>query len=95
MKKANRHPVQPVEWDEHGVIRFKENAIVRYLLDNGGIDLCMISCLGFSKEDQEQFAQLIGYSVSGAGDLEYVSKRCLRIADNRAEELIRKREELT
>ena len=27
----------------------------------------------FSIEDREQFAQLIGYSVSGFGDLSYVS----------------------
>ena len=32
-----------------------------------------IAVKGFSQEDQEQFAQLIGYSVSGFGDLSYVS----------------------
>ncbi|MNR31726.1 hypothetical protein D3C85_1492550 [compost metagenome] len=53
-------------------MRFKENAIVRHLLDNGGIDLNQLARLDFSREDREQFAQLIGYSLSGFGELGYV-----------------------
>jgi len=53
--------------------RFVENAIVVWLLDNGGIDLNDIACHPFSNEDREQFAQLIGYSLSGYGSLSYVS----------------------
>lgn len=68
-----RHPIQPLEMTESGVIRFKGNAIVRHLLDHGGIDLNKIGMLDFSREDREQFAQLIGYSHSGAGDLSYFS----------------------
>jgi hypothetical protein len=67
------HPIQPLEFDGHGVLRFKSNAIVRHLLDHGGIDLNQIAMLDFSQEDREQFAQLIGYSHSGSGDLSYVS----------------------
>jgi hypothetical protein len=67
-----RHPIQPLAKDEHGIVRFKDNKIVRYLLDNGGIDLNMIATRGFTREDHEQFAQLIGYSLSGFGDLSYV-----------------------
>lgn len=70
-----RHPIQPVVVDKDGVHRFKENAICRYLLDHGGIDMNQLARQGFSKEDSEQFAQLIGYSVSGACDLSYVSNR--------------------
>lgn len=66
-----RHPIQPLELDERGTARFKANKIVVYLLENGGIDLNQIACLGFSQEDQEQLAQLIGYSHTGAGDLGY------------------------
>ncbi len=69
------HPIQPLLRDEHGTVRFKENAIVRYLLDNGGIDLNKLATLPFSQNDREQFAQLIGYSLSGFGDLSYVSDR--------------------
>jgi len=67
------HPIQPVALDKHGTLRFKENAIVNYILDNGGIDLNHIAMQGFSEEDHQQFAQLIGYSVSGFGDLSYAS----------------------
>lgn len=71
-------PIQPIITDEHGTYRFVPNEIVRYLLDNGGIDLNQIALKaqtgdGFSQEDQEQFAQLIGYSVVGSGDLSYMS----------------------
>ena len=67
-----KHPMQPLETDEHGVLRFKQNAIVRYLLDNGGIDLNRIACLQFSQDDRVQFAQLIGYSLRGFHELNYV-----------------------
>lgn len=69
--------MQPVVKDERGVLRFRENAIVRYLLDRattkGITDLNRIAMRGFSQEDQEQFAQLIGYSIAGYHELSYVS----------------------
>lgn len=68
-----KHPIQPLEKDKNGVVRFKSNAIVKHLLDHGGIDMNDIAHLEFSQEDREQFAQLIGYSHSGSGDLGYVS----------------------
>lgn len=68
-----KHPIQPLAKDEHGTLRFKKNHIVEYLLDNGGIDLNDIARKDFSREDREQFAQLIGYSLSGYGELGYVS----------------------
>lgn len=67
------HPIQPLGDDGDGTVRFKENPIVRYLLDNGGIDLNAIARRGFAKEDQQQFAQLIGYSLSGYSELSYVT----------------------
>jgi hypothetical protein len=71
MRKA-KHPLQPLVKDEYGVVRFKPNKIVRYLLDNGGIDLNWLATIDFSREDREQFAQLIGYSLSGFSELSYV-----------------------
>lgn len=65
-------PLQPVYKDKHGVMRFQENIIVRHLLDHGGIDLNALAAMGFPKEDWMQFAQLIGYSISGFGELNYV-----------------------
>lgn len=67
------HPIQPIEKDGRGVLRFKKNAIVCHLLENGGIDMNMIARLDFSAEDRQQFAQLIGYSLSGYGELSYVT----------------------
>lgn len=68
-----KHPIQPLERDAQGVIRFKPNKIVQHLLDNGGIDLNQLARIEFSQEDREQFAQLIGYSLKGYGELSYVS----------------------
>lgn len=75
-------PDQPLVDDEHGTRRFRQNAIVRYLLDNGGIDLNALAVLEFSAEDQMQFAQLIGYSLSGYGDLDYVTDEAYQRAAN-------------
>lgn len=74
---TGRHPMQPVEWDGCGVLRFRENPIVRYVLEKGGIDLNDLARVsvaeGWKAEDHSHFAQLIGYSVSGWSGLSYVS----------------------
>lgn len=67
-----KHPIQPLEKDKSGVLRFKANAIVQHLLDNGGIDMNKIAVLDFTADDRQQFAQLIGYSLSGYSELNYV-----------------------
>lgn len=72
MKKPPQHPIQPLV-DEHGITRFKRNEIVRYLLDKGPFDMNALAALPFSDEDREQFAQLVGYSLSGFAELSYVS----------------------
>ena len=84
-----KHPMQPVVRGEDGVIRFKQNNIVRYLLDQGPADLNRLSELHylFDKADFEQFAQLIGYSVSGAGELMYMSEDLMQDADAEADRL--------
>jgi hypothetical protein len=72
-----KHPTQPIVNDSQGVRRFKANKILKYLFENGNIDLNQIGRMAakgwFSDEDQVQLAQLIGYSVSGFGELSYVS----------------------
>jgi hypothetical protein len=68
-----KHPIQPLVIDPRGTLRFKSNAIVRWLLDNGPHTMNDIARGDFSREDREQFAQLIGYSHSGSADLGYVS----------------------
>jgi hypothetical protein len=74
-----KHPIQPLELQD-GVLRFKSNAIVKHLLDSGAIDMNEIAVLNFTREDREQFAQLIGYSHGGASDLSYMSDVVLEIA---------------
>jgi hypothetical protein len=68
-----KHPVQPLEHDKEGVLRFKANAIVCFLLEAGPYDLNKLAIMEFSQNDREQFAQLIGYSLSGFSELSYVS----------------------
>lgn len=78
-----KHPIQPLVKDRHGVLRFKVNAIVARLSDfaeEHGYGLNEILCDGYSDEDQEQFAQLIGYSLSGYGDLSFISDEAYKAA---------------
>lgn len=92
--------MQPVARDEHGVIRFKPNKIVLFMLDHGavlidgamnrregsnGLSLNILASMDFPKEDWEQFYQLIGYSVSGYGDLRIVSDESYNAADAQAD----------
>jgi hypothetical protein len=80
-----RHPIQPVEKDQYGTYRFKKNAIVEFLLENGGHDLNKLGKMDFSREDHEQFAQLIGYSVGGFALLSYASGDVIVAAEKMAE----------
>jgi len=78
-------PMQPLYADEHGTTRFKANSIVRHLLDHGGIDMNDLAMLDFPVEDREQFAQLIGYSLSGFGELGYVRDETYTLAQTMLE----------
>lgn len=63
-----KHPMQPLEL-VNGVLRFRANKIVRALLEHSqkaGFGLNELARFPHSKEDWSQFAQLIGYSHSGA-----------------------------
>ncbi len=89
---SNQHPMQPVRIDDGGTVRFKENAIVRWLLDSGRVDMNFIAVTPFSDEDREQFAQLIGYSVSGFGELSYAGDGAIREADELAAKALKESE---
>jgi hypothetical protein len=66
-----KNPVQPLELDHRGVLRFKANRIVQHLLDtHPACDMNKLATLDFSNDDRQQFAQLIGYSLSGYGELQ-------------------------
>lgn len=86
-RKPARHPRQPVVIAGDGVARFKENRIVRWMLaavESQGDDLNTIAYTfpeeGFD-DDYQQLMQLIGYSVSGYGDLRRSDKRVTAEAD--------------
>jgi hypothetical protein len=84
------HPMQPVHRDPDGVIRFRPNKVVRFLLDwatGRGMGMNELALMPFSVEDREQFAQLIGYSVSGFGELYYVRGETIDRADAAADAL--------
>ncbi len=80
------HPIQPLYKDDCGVIRFKENTIVKYLLDAGPFDLNQLAIIPFNDEDRAQFAMLIGYSLGGLSELSYVSDEIYWEAEKKAEE---------
>jgi hypothetical protein len=80
MSNNEKHPMQPIIKAEKGyydkekeiqyyITRFKENKIVRFLLDAGPFDLNQLALMNFSLEDMIQFYQQIGYSTSGFGDI--------------------------
>lgn len=83
-----KHPMQPVYRDHHGVIRFKPNKIIKHLQRLGIIDLNSLARYNFPEEDWNQLAQLIGYSVSGFGDLDYADPAIVADADRLAEMLL-------
>ena len=88
--KLPKNPMQPVIKNQYGTYRFKDNAIVRFLLDHNvegkKIDLNTLAGMEFSQDDEIQFAQLIGYSVIGFHELSYVSDNAAKAAS----ELVRK-----
>ena len=86
-------PMQPIHFDPNGTARFVENRIVRWLLDAGPFDMNQIMCLpGISIEEFVQFAQLIGYSVSGFGDLSYIPPEIVEEADGIVAEMSKERD---
>ena len=91
--KDLKHPMQPIGWDEKTgkVIRFKQNKIVRMLLDTHKLNLNDIAKMNakgiFNNDDYTQLMQLIGYSVSGYGELSTSPEETVREADRIAAEL--------
>ncbi len=61
--------------DEHGVQRFKANAVIKHLLDSKKLDLNDLARDYHAKKfDQRSFAEFhmsLGYSVSGFCDLSF------------------------
>lgn len=84
------HPAQPIAFDGHGVLRFKKNHLVRFMLDfmtqhRMGLD-ALRSIPGFSEQDLEQLYQLIGTSISTYGE-HFPHSEQLRAAEAAAEQM--------
>jgi hypothetical protein len=87
----SKHPMQPIELCGDGIVRFKPNRIVQFLVDWAqprGMSLNDLARLPFDNEDRSQLAQLIGYSVSGFGELSYTDSDDVLAADLAAEQLL-------
>jgi hypothetical protein len=75
--------MREVVLDSAGVARFKANAIVDWLFETGRINLNDIAIQRdkFPVEDVEEFWQMLGYSVSGYGDLSFAQPETVEQAD--------------
>lgn len=83
-----RQPMQPVVKAADGSIRFKQNQIVNDMLElcsKHGLDLNEIAMRDYEKDDRSQLMQLIGYSVSGYGNLSCSRAKHVMRADEKAE----------
>jgi hypothetical protein len=84
--------MQPIIKDKNGRARFKENAIVRFLLDEASdgrkCDLNRLAVRDFPQADWEQFYQLIGYSLHGYHELSNVSDESAKEATLAARKVI-------
>lgn len=73
-ESATTLPMQPLALDDQGTMRFRPNAIVRYLIDQVGLNkLHAIDDQEFTQAEWEQLMQLIGYSLCGYHELSCVS----------------------
>ena len=68
-----KHPLQPLEIDSQGAIRFVGNDIVGLLLSTSKLGLNdlhrMVARGNYSVEDYAQLMMLLGYSVGGVLEL--------------------------
>lgn len=80
--KRAKHPIQLLVYDRHGVIRFKENKIVQFVLAHSRVNMIDIAINPmFSHEDRIQFEQLLGCSLSYYGDLEEATDKDYKKAE--------------
>jgi hypothetical protein len=83
-------PIQPIERDANGVIRFRPNAIVSFLYDlasDKGGDLHTLALIDFPTADREQFIQLLGVSLGHFAELPYVTDETYAEAEAMAKDV--------
>lgn len=92
MKKKNKHPNQPLVYAKDGCMRFKQNDIVRKLLDfaaDHGYSINEIyqEFLPSHADDYKQLLQLLGYSIGGYCDISMIPEKQKKRAEKKAEKL--------
>lgn len=93
MAKA-KLPLQPLYIDKHKVVRFRENKVLEALREAAaqrGFTLNDLAVMDLPREDWQQFAQLIGYSLSGYSELSYVTDKAYERAAKAAPKIPRRR----
>jgi hypothetical protein len=85
-KDDPRNPMQPIVKDKDGVTRFKGNICVRKLLtyatERGyGLNEIFLEDITYDHDDYVQLMQLIGYSLSGFGELSCVDDDTYKTAE--------------
>lgn len=81
----HKNPIQPLLPEDGGGLRFKSNKIVEHVYDfaeKNGLELNKIAMMDFSDDDRQQFAQLLGYSFGGYGNLNCVDGDAYSAAQN-------------
>jgi hypothetical protein len=75
--------------DTNNTLRFRKNEIVAYLMDQStraGVDMHDLAQIRqFSEEDWKQFTQLLGFSLRGWGEFEFVTSRDITEAEESVE----------
>lgn len=83
--------MRKIEIDPDGQPRFQRNAIVSWLVHTDRVDLNeIIATHAWPIKDQEEFWQMLGYSVSAFGNLTFVRPKTTKKADRRTRKLLRK-----
>jgi hypothetical protein len=85
-------PMQPFIKDEQGIVRFRENAIVRDLVDGkieGSLNEIypLVHAGTYTMEDYRQLMQLIGYSLCGYHELSCVKNKHAKAATEAAQKV--------
>ncbi len=89
--------MQPIYFDERGTARFRANKIVQWMVARGAagksfdLNTIVIELGGLDIEEHEQFNQLLGYSVSGYGDIAGMRSDTVAVADEIVEAMVAER----
>ena len=98
-KNGYKYKMQPIVIDKNGTPRFAENRIISKLLEVARIAEYDLNCIHmdaqegkFSIEEIEQFNQLIGYSVSGFGEISCHRGLTIKNADKKGRKATSRKE---